>query len=118
MNLDFVKKVNDFIYIYPASWESGDRTISRNEKIGGAKGSYHLKGLAIDLVYDSLQELWLAAQAASSDTWGFGGVEVDLTNLHLHLDLRPLEKKWHVVKGLDKQYSPLTNYLTKNSFPV
>lgn len=94
INSAFFARVNDFLAIYPASIDSWYRTPARNKAIGGAPNSYHVLGLAVDLIFDSLEDLFRGAYGARD--MGFQGIEVDLTNKHLHLDGR--EKSWHVVR--------------------
>jgi len=114
MDLDFVTQVNRLCAAYPASWESGYRTITHNANIGGATFSWHLKGLAQDLIYDTTALLWAAAQEAVR--MKFTGIEVDLTNNHLHLDVRRPET-WHVVcfynAAKEKEWQTINQYLTR-----
>ena len=64
---------------------SGDRSISHNKKVGGSKGSYHLKkGMALDVVKKCDKSYMVLGKAA---TKYFGGVIVYKD--HLHLDTRP-----------------------------
>lgn len=90
---ELVCKVNQLKELHPCSTSSLDRTPYHNASVGGAKGSWHLKGLAVDLVFDAPSMLIPAALYAK--TLGFGGIEVNFRNMHLHLDLRPT--LWHVV---------------------
>ena len=108
MNPQFFQRVNALCAICPASWESGDRTPQHNARVGGAPNSWHVKQQAIDLVYDTPEELQVAAQEAIRQ--GFMGVEMDLTNLHLHLDGRT--SRWWVVKDA-QGYHDLADYLTQ-----
>jgi len=106
MKLYFIEKVNELCSHVPASWESGYRTPTRNKTIGGAVGSLHQLGLAQDLIYDSVADLWQAAQKAIE--LGFGGIEVDLTNSHLHVDFR--DTIWHVVRYNDGSHIMTISY--------
>ena len=99
MEQAFFDKVNTLCAACPASWESGDRTPQHNASVGGAPESYHTKGLALDLIYDSFNELLSAAYMAI--TLKFWGIEVDLTNNHLHVDGRPESEQWRVVHFLN-----------------
>ena len=93
INLAFCTKVNDLLSLCPGTVTSWVRTPRRNTIVGGAPNSWHLSGQAVDLIFDSVADLFKAAHKAVE--LGFGGVEVDLINNHLHLDARG--KPWHVV---------------------
>ena len=108
MDLYFVEQINALCSICPASWESGDRTPRHNQSVGGAPSSWHVKGLAIDLIYDSQDELLTATRLAIER--GFLGIEMDITNCHLHLDGRKIQ--WWVVKD-SVGYHSLMDYLTQ-----
>lgn len=110
IDLDFVRTVNLLKMRFPCSTDSLDRTPSHNLSIGGAKLSLHLEGKAIDLIFDLPQDLIPAAKYAIE--LGFGGVEVDFRNLHLHLDSRAVP--WHVVCTPSKTVT-LEEYLTGTS---
>ena len=112
MNLEFFNRVQNLVNACPASWESGDRTVGHNSAIGGAKMSYHLQGLAQDLVYDSIPLLIQAAKKAKDQ--GFMGIELDATNYHLHVDGR--STVWHVAcfkDGSIVRKISLIDYLTE-----
>lgn len=112
ISLELIKMVNELISVYPASVTRLCTTPYRNEAIvKGAKSSKHLTGEAIDLVFDQSATLLPAAKLARQI--GFGGIEVDYSNNHLHLDIRP-DPFWHEVRLAGKKYS-LTEYLTKLS---
>ena len=92
MDIEFCQRINTLCQSCPGSWESADRTSLHNTSLGGAKKSLHLQGKAIDLIYDSFTLLVAAAKVAKSQ--GFMGIELDMTNLHLHLDDRETIP-WH-----------------------
>lgn len=111
MDLIFTQKINDLCSLFPASWESADRTPYHNHVVGGAPNSWHLRGLAVDLVFDNTALLLRAAQYAMNE--GIMGIEVDFRNNHLHLDGRVIP--WHVVyynEGGKKVEKSLKEYLT------
>jgi hypothetical protein len=110
---ELVCKVNLLKEKYPCSTERIDSTPLHNKNVGGKENSYHVKTLthnacAIDLSFDNVEDLVPAAIYAKD--LGFNGIEVDLRNYHLHLDLR--EIPWQVV--VTKQSTiPLADYLKK-----
>lgn len=107
---ELIDKLNALLALYPASVTRLCTTPYRNEAIvKGAKASKHLTGEAADLVFDQASTLLPAAKYAES--LGFGGIEVDYTNNHLHVDIRNAPF-WHIVKLAGKQYT-LKDYLTK-----
>ena len=88
--LDHLRRViNRPIYI-----NSGYRCKEENHKVGGAPGSYHLLGMAVDIhVKDFLlSDLLLYAQEI-----GFNGIGYYEEKDFLHLDMRPGPK--HLWKG-------------------
>ena len=110
---ELICKLNLLKEKYPCSTESLDRTPYHNASVGGAKRSYHVTGQAADLIFDSPSELLPAANYAKS--LGFGGIEVDMRNNHLHLDLR--KEPWHVV-CTSQETVPLERYLTLYPIPI
>jgi hypothetical protein len=95
LDQDFFDRLNKFLVDHPASDTRWFTTERRNKAIGGAKDSAHLfkYGNGIDLVFDSDEELYTAA--ANAHRYGFQGIELDMTNKHLHLDTKP--RVWRVV---------------------
>ena len=77
--------INKSIYI-----NSGFRCERENEKVGGVHGSYHLKGMAVDIhVKDYLlYDLLVYAQEI-----GFTGIGFYEKENFLHLDVRSGEKR-------------------------
>lgn len=109
ISLVLIQKVNQLLALYPASTTRLCSTPYRNSVVRGATASKHLTGEAIDLVFDQASTLLHAAQYAKQ--LGFGGIEVDYSNNHLHLDIRP-DPVWHEVRFNGKKYT-LDQYLTK-----
>ena len=109
IDLDFIAKLNRFLTDHPGSITSLTRTDFRNSQIGGAPESAHRfkYGNAVDLVFDSVSDLYHAA--AASKSFGFTGIELDLTNFHLHLDTKP--RVWMVVHRGPHQEEPLEQWL-------
>lgn len=63
---------------------SGYRSKQHNDKVGGAKNSYHLKGKALDLVPDMNCKLTYRAVAIYARRVGFKGIIV--YEGHIHVD--------------------------------
>lgn len=93
-----------------ASLTSGPRSIRHNQAIGGAKLSPHIEGKAADLIFDSMQDLRNAAKVAIG--LQCTGVEVDLVNLHLHLDMKERKRPWHIVTYQDGSEHLLVDWLS------
>jgi hypothetical protein len=115
IDLALVEKVNTLKERFPCSTERIDSTALHNASpaVGGAKGSYHIDvgkrlACACDLSFDSASSLIPAALYAK--VLGFGGIEVDFRNNHLHVDLRA--NPWHVVCIGTIMYT-LDEYLTE-----
>lgn len=109
IDLDFIAKLNRFLTDHPASITRMVTTDQRNHNLGGAKDSAHLfkHGNAVDLIFDSDELLYLGAAAAKN--YGFSGIELDLTNYHLHLDTKP--RQWMVVHYAKNDERPLEDWI-------
>ncbi len=115
ISTELVEKVNQLKEKFPCSTDSIDRTIARNKLVGGAPRSWHLFGQAIDLIFDDTEMLRPAALYAIK--LGFGGVEIDYQNNHLHLDLRNVP--WYrVILADGTKQSFETFFLTDFPNPV
>ena len=77
--------INKPIYI-----NSGYRCKEENHKVGGVTGSYHLKGMAVDIHVDDFSIFDLLLYAQEIDFTGIGFYE---KKNFLHLDIRPGEKR-------------------------
>jgi hypothetical protein len=113
IDLDFIAKLNKFLTDHPASVTRLVTTEQRNQNLGGAKDSAHLfkNGNAVDLIFDSDAALYAAATAAKA--YGFSGIELDLTNYHLHLDTKP--RHWMVVHYAKNDERPLEDWVKSHS---
>lgn len=115
LDLDFIDKLNRFLADHPASSQRWFSTPAHNKDVGGAKDSGHLLKYsnAIDLTFDS--DLELMAGAATAHQYGFSGIELDLTNKHLHLDTKP--RLWRVVHHGPGDDTPLEDWI-KTVYPT
>jgi len=114
LDLDFIAKLDRFLVNHPASSTRWFSTEKRNKSVGGAPESAHLLKYnnAIDLVFDS--DLELMDAAANAHHYGFTGIELDLSNHHLHLDTKP--RLWRVVRHSQGPDTPLEDWI-KDTFP-
>lgn len=114
----FLRTLDAFITAYPASLVRWFSTDEHNRLVKGAPNSAHLlkpgKANAVDLIYDSKEQLYKAAWSASA--YGFTGIELDLTNLHLHLDTMDRGHLWHVAHHAPGIESPLDDHI-KTVYP-
>lgn len=106
---EFNAKLEQFRQFCPCSLVGGFRTPLRNAQVRGAASSLHLLACAADLVFDSEGELFNGARTAQQM---FGGVELDLTNYHLHVDGR--KNKWQMVRRAKNTYTDLSEYFLTN----
>lgn len=64
---------------------SGFRTYEENERVGGARNSAHLKGLAVDVYVVGGKERFYIVDAAMR--FGFKRIGVGYRHVHLDMDL-------------------------------
>lgn len=103
---DFIRLLDQFLSTWKnkVSSERWGSSPQHQEIVNpGVKASWHTVWRAVDLTFDNPDYLLPAAQDAKR--LGFGGIEVDLTNKHLHLDNRPTI--WHVIRELNGHETPL-----------
>jgi len=74
---------------FPLIITSGYRSPQKNEEVGGAGGSYHLKGQAVDVSIKGFSPSMLYRLLKGAFIVGFGGII--LYPSHLHLDIREVE---------------------------
>ena len=80
----------------PVIVNSGYRSLAHNERIGGAKNSFHVKGMAADIRVEGLSARMLYSQiemlidAGKMDDGGLG-----LYNTFVHYDIRPIKTRWN-----------------------
>ena len=106
ISTDLLDKLNILYDRVPYSITRVVSTYAHNKAVGGSDHSWHLDLStdfkyarpcgAADLIFDSAE---LAQKAVREcQLIGFGGIEWDMTNSHLHVDVRPLTTKWWVMK--------------------
>tara|TARA_E500000318_G_scaffold111829_1_gene132014 strand:+ start:667 stop:1023 length:357 start_codon:yes stop_codon:yes gene_type:complete len=87
MDADFLRMLDDARKIadIPFKISSGYRTEEHNQKVGGVKGSSHLKGKAADITTKDSRERWIILSALQKA--GFN--RIGLANSFLHVDNDP-----------------------------
>ena len=85
--INFLQKIRDY-FAKPMTINSGHRTEAYNTKIKGSKNSYHIKGMAFDIVISGVTPLQIAQFA---ETLGITGIIQ--YNTFTHIDCRPV-KYW------------------------
>lgn len=109
------KRLFDFLNELPVdfSMTRWRTTALRNKSkaVGGAPKSKHLTGNAVDLTTDTIEDMRTIASLALTE--GIEGIEIDLSNNHLHLDNGP--RIWRVIKKADGTEEPLEPYLILHS---
>lgn len=109
----FLAKLDELVAAFPnCSCRDWGRSVTHNEEVGGAPHSLHRLWCAVDLTFDGNNLLDPTRKALDL---GFGGIELDLTNFHLHLDNRTTI--WHVVKTVSGEYIPLDQFLKTGGEP-
>lgn len=71
----------------PLDITSGYRCAARNAVVGGAKDSYHMKGMAVDIACPGTDKARRYKLVKLALEVGFGGIEI--SKAHIHCDVRP-----------------------------
>lgn len=79
-------------YNAPLYISSGCRCVEHNEKVGGAKRSKHLTGMAADINVKGvlIEELYNLCCKIFGDEWGGIGIY----DTHVHIDVREYPARW------------------------
>jgi zinc D-Ala-D-Ala carboxypeptidase len=80
---------------HPLILNSGHRTPEHNKAVGGAKNSYHMRGMAFDVRMDNTDPHEFEEQAVEA---GFNGIGIYARSGFIHIDARPVEKHWRGVQ--------------------
>ena len=84
MRAEFVEKVVTLLEIYPGSVTSWFRSHKRNKEVGGGRASWHLAGLAVDIVLDDMEESHRISMVQRARRIGLDAIdEID----HVHLEV-------------------------------
>lgn len=74
---------------FPLVITSGYRSVHRNQEVGGAPNSLHLRGMAVDISTRSFSPSMLYKFIKGAFSVGFGGIIV--YPFHVHLDIREVD---------------------------
>jgi uncharacterized protein YcbK (DUF882 family) len=84
MRAKFIERVVTLLEIYPGSVTSWIRSHKRNREVGGSKASWHLAGLAVDIVLDEMEESNRISMVQRARRIGLDAIdEID----HIHLEV-------------------------------
>lgn len=78
---------------------SGYRCKEHNTKVGGAKNSYHTKGVAADIVIDDLSVAQMYRLAEEIEEFHNGGIGAYPDDGFIHVDVRDGRARWAKVGG-------------------
>lgn len=88
--VDYLEKIRAH-FGKPVCITSGYRSPAHNEKVGGVKSSYHVKGMAADIVIDGVKSRDVAEYA---ETIGCGGIGWYEARNFTHIDTRSGRVRW------------------------
>lgn len=82
----------------------GYRCPKHNAEVGGEKNSYHVQGIAADIVIVGLTPIQMFRQAEKISVFRNGGIGIYPDNGFIHIDLRSMPTRWvydHKKRKLD-----------------
>lgn len=79
----------------PVTINSGYRCAKHNKAIGGASGSYHVKGMAADIAVEDVAPAEVAKYAESIGILGIGLYETAKDGYFVHVDTRTKKSFWY-----------------------
>ena len=96
--VEALQKLRDLAGV-PIKVVSGYRCPKHNAEVGGAKNSYHLRGMAADIIIQGLDVFKMALLAEQIDEFRFGGLGIYPEQGFIHVDVRPHRARWAKVGG-------------------
>jgi hypothetical protein len=79
----------------PVTISSGYRCSKHNKKVGGSSGSYHTKGMAVDIMVKGVKPAEVAKYAESIGILGIGLYETYKDGYFVHIDTREKKSFWY-----------------------
>ena len=92
--VEYLQKIRDH-FGKPVKITSAYRCDSYNKSIGGATGSYHSKGMAVDIVVEGVAPKDVAQYAESIGIEGIGLYETSNDGYFVHIDTRTTKSFWY-----------------------
>jgi len=98
--VEALQKLRDLAGV-PIRVVSGYRCPKHNAEVGGAKNSYHLRGMAADIVIGELDVYRMALLAEQIEEFRGGGLGIypDVNPPFIHVDVRDGRARWAKVGG-------------------
>lgn len=99
--VNYLQKIRDHfnkkVYI-----TSGYRCSAHNSRVGGSKNSYHTKGMAVDIVIDTVEPKEVAKYCEKIGILGIGLYETPNDGYFVHIDTRKNKSFWYGQKQVYK----------------
>lgn len=92
--VEYIQKIRDH-FNKPVTINSGYRCPAHNKRVGGATGSYHVKGMAADISVKDTPPREVAKYAESIGIKGIGLYETDEDGWFVHIDTRTTKSFWY-----------------------
>lgn len=92
--VEYVQKIRDH-FGKPVNVSSGYRCPTHNKNIGGATGSRHSKGQAVDIYINGVAPAEIAKYAESIGILGIGLYETNSDGFFVHVDTRTTKSFWY-----------------------
>jgi peptidoglycan hydrolase-like protein with peptidoglycan-binding domain len=90
----YLQKIRDR-FGAPVTINSGYRCEKHNKAVGGASGSYHVKGMAADIAVKDVKPAEVAKYAESIGVKGIGLYETAKDGYFVHIDTRTSKSFWY-----------------------
>lgn len=107
--VDKIQRLRDYTGM-PITIISGYRTETYNEKCGGARNSYHVKGMAVDIYCSGVKPMILALWSEFNDLGGVG-IYLDRNQEFVHVDTRPNKYRWVNRNNTNQQINNIMDLL-------
>ena len=88
--IDRLQILRDYLGNKPLVISSGYRTLEYNKRVGGAPGSKHMEGIAVDIY--KVEGFTIDEMVQAADRAGFTGI--GKYTWGIHVDCRPYNARW------------------------